>query len=716
MTTGFYQRHSGTLLIIGLIALPFLFMLGEQIPVNNDIEAWLPRNSQIREDYNQFCRTFGADETILIAFPRPFPDSAQIEATARRLAGLDGVASCWSRKQVLDTMAANEVEPHIARERLVNLLTARRNELETMLVTINQHGIADRAGTLKEIRSQLSYCGMSSAIVAGGSVVANQLDLLGSPKEATALFCLTLIICMALLQFSIGCWKTSAALMLANLLSIHLTTATLWAIGGEMNFIMSSLPVMVMVFTTAASIHFIGHFSSLFSRRQDHVAAAVAAIRAVIRPSLFAAVTTIIGLVSLVVSDVGPIPAFGMAGAIGTAWSFLVGILLTPAVLIVLQYRPSPPGISQLQLERTAMGIVNRPGPVLAAGMAMTALCFVGMFSLTSLISPLDFLPSNDPVLRDTVLINEKLTSPTSIEAVIDFGSQPSSFIERLRYVRQIEGQFGKIDNICHTLSLADFFPDELSERHLSLSRLASASAAQGVNGMLADGSRLWRVSMRLRDDSPAAIHRTIDLLKQQTQGEPVVFTGIGPLLEYAQTQIFDGFWRSFTSAFLLITVVMMIALRSLGAGLIAMIPNLTPIVIVFGILGWCRYPIDIGIMMTASIALGLAVDGTFHFLFSYRDEQLASGCRYRAVRRALLQTGMPIISSAVICGCGLLALGLSPFKPTMRFGLLMFALLNTALLGDLLLLPAFLAFGATRKQRRLRSVPAADESSRIAA
>jgi len=157
------------------------------------------------------------------------------------------------------------------------------------------------------------------------------------------------------------------------------------------------------------------------------------------------------------------------------------------------------------------------------------------------------------------------------------------------------------------------------------------------------------------------------------------------------------------------------LALRSLSAGLIAMIPNLTPIILVFGTLGWCDYPIDIGIMMTASIALGLAVDGTFHFLFSFRDSQRLTGCRYRAVRQALLQTGMPIISSAVISGTGLLALGLSPFRPTMRFGVLMFCLLIAALVGDLLLLPAFLAIGAKRKRL---SVPAENRArqSRIAA
>lgn len=690
-------------MIFGLVALPILTIMGEMVPSNNSIETWLPRNSQVRQDYDNFCHTFGADETILIAFEKPFPTPERISAAAHRIAGLDGVASCWSRQQVLETMLANDVSERTARTRLVNLLATPADDLETMLVSINAHGIANRKQTIGDIKSQLDYCSMDHAVLAGGPIVAEQLDKLGSRRKATFLFTLTLVICFLLLRWNIGCWKTSGGLMLANVICIELTLATIWLVGGEMNFIMSSLPVMVMVFTTAAAIHFIGHYSHEY-RHPDAVGRAM---KGVIRPSAFATITTVIGLVSLAVSDIGPIPAFGAAAAIGTVYSFLIGILFTPAVLLALNYQPHQHSASRQSLLNLAMYVLNRPWRVMIPGLAVTGFCALGVLELRSLINALDFLPNNDPVRRDTMLVQECLTSPTSIEAVVDFGDDRTSFIERLREVRNFEATVAQVDNICHALSLADFFPEELSENTLSLSRLAAASSGgDGASGLMTDGSRLWRVSLRLRSDDPASVRDTMEVLKVSCAEYPVTFTGIGPLLEHAQTQIFDGFWKSFASAFLLITVVMMLALRSFSAGLIAMIPNLTPILLVFGVLGWSDYPIDIGIMMTASIALGLAVDGTFHFLFSYRDAKIATGCRYRSVRQALLHTGLPIISSAVICGCGLLALGLSPFRPTMRFGVLMFTLLNTALIGDLLLLPAFLACGAKRKRKSPRKTP----------
>jgi predicted RND superfamily exporter protein len=122
------------------------------------------------------------------------------------------------------------------------------------------------------------------------------------------------------------------------------------------------------------------------------------------------------------------------------------------------------------------------------------------------------------------------------------------------------------------------------------------------------------------------------------------------------------------------------------------MVPNLGPILLVFGILGWIGMSIDIGMMMTASIALGIAVDGTFHFLVIFKQQRKLKYHSERAAYQALLSTGLPIMQSAVIAACGMLALTASSFSPTIRFGWLMAILLLVAVVGDLVFLPALLA------------------------
>ena len=712
MVSYFYRKHSSALIAACLMMLPCLMWYGEQLPANNNIETWLPDNSDVRAQYDHFCHAFGADETVLIAFDRPFPESERLLALARRIQRLPGICECRTQADFVQLMTDNDVQATRAEERLVNLVSAPDGNLATMLVVLESDARDSRFRVVESIREQLTYCGLDQAYVAGPPVVATQLDKLGSRKSTKNLFAFTLLICGGLLYLNLGCWKTSAALVIANVFSIEATLTLMGLAGQEMNFILSSLPVMVMVFTTASSVHFIGHFRHFYGQP----AMMSRAMKSVMWPSVFAAATTVIGLMSLTLSNVGPIPDFGRAASIGTLVAFVVGIGITPAVLTVLRYHPPEVSTAQLWLERCAMSVLCRPIRYLVPALTVTAICSLGVLQLQSLIDPLEFLPDSDRVLQDTRVVQERLTSPTSIEAVVDFGGTDTSFVDRLQYVRSLEESFSRNVNVCHAFSLADFFPEDIEHRDLDVSRLISASGSDSSGSLIADGTRLWRVSIRMYADSPSDVRTTTDALAKLVDPNLVTLTGIGPLLEEAQSGIFDGFWKSLGSAFVLITVVMIIALRSLKAGAVAMIPNMTPILLVFGILGWWKFPIDIGIMMTASIALGLAVDGTFHLLFSYQSALRRTHCRYRSIRRALMKTGLPIISSAVISGTGLLALSLSPFRPTMRFGILMFCLLVTALIGDLIVLPAMLAIGTRRLRRRIDRPPRRGQQQSIAA
>lgn len=700
MISCLYRRHSLPLLLACALALPFLMWYGDRIPANNGLDAWLPKDNAARRDYDEFVRTFGAEETVLIAFQQPFPEPQRLASAAKRLGGLPGIRSCWTREQFVQKMLANGVDAATAEERIVHLLQAPARDLETLILSLTDDPTVSRKLLLEQIRGQLEYCELDNAIVAGGPVVTAQLDKLGGRERGRTLFQLTLLICAGLLYLNIGCWKTSALLLVMNVFSIQCTLSVMRALGMKMNFILGSLPVLVMVFTTSAAVHLIGQFI-VHQHERDGLGTA---LKSVLWPSLFAALTTLIGLLSLDLSDIGPITDFGNAAAVGTVVSLIIGLGLTPAVLTVVGFR-SPAGLpAQNRLERMGMYILNHPLRVLTPVLLFSVAGGLGLLNLRTLIDPLDFLPPNDPVLRDTLHVKQHLTSTTSIEAVVDFAGTTSSFVSRLKNVQQFEEQLMQHGNVCHTLSLADFFPASLDQQDLSVTSLLSSAGGSGSNALLADGCRLWRVSIRLRDDRPAVLRQTLNELQRLPFSDKITFTGLGPVLEQAQGSIFDGFWKSFTSALGIMTVVMMLALRSPVAGLIAMLPNIQPIALIFGLLGWFNYPVDIGIMMTASIALGLTVDGTFHFLCIYQSCLKQTACRYRAVRHALLHSGMPMLSSGLISGIGLLALALSPFRPAMRFGVLMFLLMTAATISGLVLFPACLALGTRR--RSLRPTP----------
>jgi hypothetical protein len=121
------------------------------------------------------------------------------------------------------------------------------------------------------------------------------------------------------------------------------------------------------------------------------------------------------------------------------------------------------------------------------------------------------------------------------------------------------------------------------------------------------------------------------------------------------------------------------------------MIPNVFPAFVVFGAMGWAGFEIEVGSMLTATAALGIAVDDTLHFIAAFGRALRAGASRREAVLNAYHRCGAAMIQTSLICGLGLLVFAFSSFAPIARFGWLMGAMLGTALIGDLIILPAVL-------------------------
>ena len=131
---------------------------------------------------------------------------------------------------------------------------------------------------------------------------------------------------------------------------------------------------------------------------------------------------------------------------------------------------------------------------------------------------------------------------------------------------------------------------------------------------------------------------------------------------------------------------------RSVSAGTVAMLPNVLPILMVFGGMGWLGVDVDVGSMMTASIALGVAVDDTIHYLNWFREELDRVGDRKKAILAAYRHCATPTLQAAVISGLGLSVFAISTFTPTQRFGVLMLVILWLGAVAELIYFPALLA------------------------
>jgi predicted RND superfamily exporter protein len=238
---------------------------------------------------------------------------------------------------------------------------------------------------------------------------------------------------------------------------------------------------------------------------------------------------------------------------------------------------------------------------------------------------------------------------------------------------------------------------------------------AQDAGEYNAEGDELWRVTaqvaimsqldyndlQRQLDDICSSVLREVSGNSSEKvpatgrnyhPGASHVVTGMIPLFLATQHELLQSFIWSFSGAFGMIALVVMLVMRHPIAGLLAMVPNVLPIGAVFGIIAWSGLAIDIGSTVTASIALGITIDGTLHLITWFRIGIRQGKSRAEAMALALGHCGPAMWQTTLVVSLGLLMLYPSDLVLISRFGWLMAALLGAASLTDLFLTPALLA------------------------
>ena len=201
MISNFYRRYSVAILWFVGLSFPWLFYQAEQMPSNNDIETWLPRETPVRSLYEEFKQDFGAEEVIVIGLPRDSTSPKLVEAFAGRMERLKGIRLCWTPDRMTARMREFGVDEKEARERLDGLLTSKSGDLIGVVAMLSEAGVKDRARVVDEVKQTLAYCQLPLETVAltGAPVIVTELDRLGSQKSNRQFFLLTCGISLCLL-------------------------------------------------------------------------------------------------------------------------------------------------------------------------------------------------------------------------------------------------------------------------------------------------------------------------------------------------------------------------------------------------------------------------------------------------------------------------------------------------------------------------------------
>ncbi len=515
-------------------------------------------------------------------------------------------------------------------------------------------------------------------------------------------------------------WLTAVITAIA-VIGEGIVLAIVYYTGTPMNAVLIVLPPLVFVLTVSSGIHLSNYYLDASHEFSDLTSAGAArrAMRAGTVPCLLATTTTVIGLGSLMLVRLEPIRVFGFVASLGVLSTLLLMLLVLPGAMVLTKVKSRDTRYVSQEMSREKKWLrtrmrsrLSRPWPVIAAFILIGVICTSGLFRLTTTVSVPRMFESESDIRKSYAWYEQNVGPTVTGELVLTFPAMTDDedAIDRLKVVKQAHLAAYQMDNVDGVLSAVSFVPAIPKRRGLA------ASAARGaIRKLIRDPAsslgqldfiarhgqqESWRLSIRMPQGDDTDFGAEIAKIRREMTEElsdseipvDVTLTGHVAIVQKAQQVLLRDLFRSFLTAFAIVAVVMMVVLRSVVGGLLAMMPNLFPTVALFGVMGLSRSPLDIGSVMTASVALGIAVDGTIHLLSRYGSRRERGFGQIRATFGALGQCGWAMFQTTLVCGLALMCYWFSDFVPTSRFALLMFGLLCAALIGDVLLLPAMMA------------------------
>ena len=481
------------------------------------------------------------------------------------------------------------------------------------------------------------------------------------------------------------------------------------------NLISSIIPPLLSALTVAALVHLYNalHYASKRGLTgPDRVRAALEEIQ---RPAFYTCLTTTAGLASLGLSPIPPIMVFGLISAAGVSLIYFVVIHLVPPIFARFDYAVWPSrksGLAGLDVLVRRLLRIGLRYPVQVVVITALALS-VSVPHIRNVVVETNlqefFYPDHE-VRRATDHIEAKLVGTTSLDVVVTAAeAEGLKSPAALRAMRAFQVWAESQPEVDKTISLADFVEEMnwgFNSENDAFRTVPEDADLVSQYLLIYDGEDLFdfveqdytlshislSVNVHGANDIDNLMTRIDDYFgRHPVPGVTWEIAGAGRLFADQEELLIEGQVNSLFGALGLIFLLMFVQWRSIGGALLCMIPNLSPILLIFIIMGVFGIWLDMATAMIASVAVGIAVDDTIHVYHGFVHRIQRGVKPVTAIVRSYRQAGRAVITTTIILSAQFLVLTSSQFVPTTNFGLLTSIGLVAALLFDLVLLPALL-------------------------
>jgi hydrophobe/amphiphile efflux-3 (HAE3) family protein len=504
-------------------------------------------------------------------------------------------------------------------------------------------------------------------------------------------------------------------------------TVLLWTFGlmalvqVPLSFLTMIVPVFLIAVGTAYCLHVMSEYISNAGLAGTAKEAVIATFANSALPCALAVVTTLFGVGSLFVNRIRAIHEFALFTCFGLGSLLLVLLLLLPAVLVLIplpsQKDQRVSGIGQL-LDRildmiVEIGLKHQKAAFLSIGI-LSLLAVTGIFFIQVETNPFEYFKKDIPIRRNFDDSHQKLSGSFAIRVIME--SRQDYYFEDQQHISEIkrfQEYLETLRGVDKTISFADYvmlvhyalnkydskyyvIPQEAYEARMAINNYKGLLGEDIYSPFMTPELNKANILVLTHISSSKDLLKIRDqILSHAQQNLPehlsVEVTGFSVAISASSHLLVAGQTKSILLSLILIFSIMFLMFLSGKVGLIALVPNCFPIIMNFGIMGWMGIPLSTSTSLIASIAIGLAVDDTIHYLHRYNNEFKKDLDKDRALRDTVKSVGKPIIFTTLTISVGFFVLMFSHFSPTAIFGFLMVVTMLAALIGDLILLPALM-------------------------
>lgn len=721
-------------ILMAIYSLTFMFKLNFQF----DFESFFPQDDPDLEAFKEFIEDFEADDNFLLIglkredglFEQEFLEklhdftlkardlpyvleSESITKFAYPIVTPFGVTSIPAIHIDQPEKYAREKEMLLKDERLVDYIISRDGRSTAVaLKTIGNIGLEQSKELLGELEPLLDSYEFEESHILGRAYFQKELVRM-QIREIIVASAIAGMLVFVILYIIYRRWLTVAIALSSIVLGMILFMGFLGITGQELSAMTGLYPILMIIVGTSDVIHIMSKYFDELERGNERFDAIRTTVREIGLATLLTSVTTAVGFTTLLTSKIVPIKEFGINAAIGVIIAFITVILFTVSVLSFFKFTDlvAPKSRNEFwkNLMQRAYNFSFNRKAILWSIVGFLVFCAVGISMVTTNYKIETNLPIGAKITEDFYFFENEFVGFRPVEVAVRTEENIYDY-EVMREINKVEEKFKESGDFkavrSQTIifkSIAQMFGGNNPEAYLfpedettynQYLALSKSIPKLTNNILVSKDEKKARIVSRINDygaDSVKLITDELDRwIEANTDTSLVTFniTGTAMLLdknvEYARRSLLTGLGI----AILIVSLLMMLLFKNLKFLLIALVPNLFPLLFAGAILGFLDIELEAGITIIFAIIFGIAVDDSIHFLSKYKLTRLKGLGIESSLKITFQETGKAIVITSIILFFGFMVLLFSVHPPSKSIGILIGITLFTALLSDLFIIP----------------------------